>query len=196
MKTFTKSITLLSHPWDRPRFRTPLIFRFLEHEEGVFVSFPDLPSCYYQWATIKEAGENIFDDIEIYLACAGEDAESVRKRLRNRMRRRMTDARAGEVHRLAVKALRREGFQKVNPLSVVEALQKVGFEDTGWEGRNVILFHDDGEGVVLVPRANPVDDYTMVAILRAAGLTFEGFKNLLLKSGANPAVPSMVQTWS
>jgi hypothetical protein len=39
--------------------------------------------------------------------------------------------------------------------------------------------HFQGSIRVVVPRNNPVDAYTMAAIVRDAGLTIEQFKNLL-----------------
>lgn len=37
----------------------------------------------------------------------------------------------------------------------------------------------DGERLVVVPRSNPIDAYTMGGILRDAGLSIEEFKELV-----------------
>ena len=45
------------------------------------------------------------------------------------------------------------------------------------QGKHIFL--SKGELKVVVPRNNPVDAYTMAAIVRDAGLTIEQFKDLL-----------------
>jgi predicted RNase H-like HicB family nuclease len=45
---------------------------FLQHEEGVSVSCPELPGCHSQGSTIAEAHENIRAAIEEYLEVYGE----------------------------------------------------------------------------------------------------------------------------
>lgn len=37
----------------------------------------------------------------------------------------------------------------------------------------------DGKSILVIPRANPVDAYTMGGVIRDAGLTIEEFKKLL-----------------
>lgn len=37
----------------------------------------------------------------------------------------------------------------------------------------------DGERIIIIPRANPVNAYTMGGIIKDAGLTVEAFKQLL-----------------
>ena len=37
----------------------------------------------------------------------------------------------------------------------------------------------DGERIITIPRANPVNAYTMGGIIKDAGLTVEAFKKLL-----------------
>ena len=64
----------------------------------------------------------------------------------------------------------------VNHLRAVNALQKAGF--TIDRQRKHIFMSKDARKVV-VPRSNPVDAYTMAAIVRDAGLTIEEFKALL-----------------
>jgi len=41
------------------------------------------------------------------------------------------------------------------------------------------VFMSKGSFRVVIPRANPVDAYTMAAIVRDAGLTIQQFKELL-----------------
>jgi len=64
----------------------------------------------------------------------------------------------------------------VNHLRAVKALEKDGFH-IDRQGRHI--FMSKGTIRVVVPRNNPVDAYTMAAIVRDAGLTIEQFKNLL-----------------
>jgi len=64
----------------------------------------------------------------------------------------------------------------VNHLRAVKALQKAGFR-VDRQGKHVFL--SNGPLKVVVPRNNPVDAYTMAAIVRDAGLTIEEFKELL-----------------
>jgi predicted RNA binding protein YcfA (HicA-like mRNA interferase family) len=64
----------------------------------------------------------------------------------------------------------------VNHLRAVKALQKAGFR-VDRQGKHVFL--SNGSLKVVVPRNNPVDAYTMAAIVRDAGLTIEEFKELL-----------------
>ena len=58
----------------------------------------------------------------------------------------------------------------------VRAFEKAGF----WiarEGRHITM--TNGERILTIPRANPVDAFTMAGIVKDAGLTFEEFKKLL-----------------
>jgi predicted RNA binding protein YcfA (HicA-like mRNA interferase family) len=64
----------------------------------------------------------------------------------------------------------------VNHLRAVKALQKAGFQI---DRQSKHIFLSRGAVRVVVPRNNPVDAYTMAAIVRDAGLTIEEFKNLL-----------------
>jgi len=64
----------------------------------------------------------------------------------------------------------------VNHKQAVRALQKAGF----WvlrEGKHIVM--TDGVRIITVPRANPINAYTMGGIIRDAGLTVEAFKELL-----------------
>jgi predicted RNA binding protein YcfA (HicA-like mRNA interferase family) len=64
----------------------------------------------------------------------------------------------------------------INHLRAVNALQKAGFH-VDRQGKHI--FMSKGPLRVVAPRNNPVDAYTMAAIVRDAGLTIEEFKNLL-----------------
>jgi predicted RNA binding protein YcfA (HicA-like mRNA interferase family) len=64
----------------------------------------------------------------------------------------------------------------VNHLRAVSALQKAGFT-IDRQGKHI--FMSKGVRKAVVPRNNPVDAYTMAAIVRDAGLTIEQFKALL-----------------
>jgi predicted RNA binding protein YcfA (HicA-like mRNA interferase family) len=62
-------------------------------------------------------------------------------------------------HRRAIRALRKAGFEVVR------------------EGKHVVL--SDGRRILTIPRANPINSYTMAGIVRDAGLTIEAFRKLL-----------------
>ena len=64
----------------------------------------------------------------------------------------------------------------INHLRAVKALEKAGF----WiarQGKHITL--TNGERIITIPRANPVDSFTMAGIVKDAGLTVEKFKKLL-----------------
>lgn len=58
----------------------------------------------------------------------------------------------------------------------VRALKKAGFEIVR-QGKHVIL--SDGKRILTIPRANPINAYTMGGIVKDAGLTDEEFRRLL-----------------
>lgn len=64
----------------------------------------------------------------------------------------------------------------VNHLDAVRALEKAGFRIVR-QGKHIIM--SDGVRIITVPRNNPVNAYTMGGIVRDAGLTVEGFRELL-----------------
>lgn len=64
----------------------------------------------------------------------------------------------------------------VNHLRAVKALEKAGFRV---DRQNKHIFMSKGSLRVVVPRNNPVDAYTMSAIVRDAGMSIEEFKQLL-----------------
>ncbi|MFQ5669293.1 MAG: type II toxin-antitoxin system HicA family toxin [Acidobacteriota bacterium] len=65
----------------------------------------------------------------------------------------------GISHRRAVRALRKAGFEVVR------------------EGEDVVM--TDGARILTIPRANPINAYTMAGIVRDAGLTEDQFLRLL-----------------
>lgn len=64
----------------------------------------------------------------------------------------------------------------VNHLDAVRALEKAGFH-IARQGKHVVV--TDGRRILTIPRANPVNAFTMAGIVRDAGLTIEEFKKLL-----------------
>jgi predicted RNA binding protein YcfA (HicA-like mRNA interferase family) len=64
----------------------------------------------------------------------------------------------------------------VNHLQAVKALERAGFEVIRQSGHIVM---SDGRRTVTIPRHNPVNAFTMFAIVRDAGLTIEQFRDLL-----------------
>jgi len=64
----------------------------------------------------------------------------------------------------------------INHLRAVKALETAGFRI---DRQSKHIFMSKGQLRVVVPRNNPVDPYTMAAIVRDAGLTIEQFKELL-----------------
>ncbi len=64
----------------------------------------------------------------------------------------------------------------VNHLRAVKALERAGFRI---DRQSKHIFMSKGGLKAVVPRNNPVDAYTMAAIVRDAGLTVDQFKELL-----------------
>ena len=60
--------------------------------------------------------------------------------------------------------------------NAVRALERVGFRVLR-QGKHVVL--SDGSRILTVPRANPINAFTMGGIVRDAGLTIEEFRRLL-----------------
>lgn len=58
----------------------------------------------------------------------------------------------------------------------VNAFQKAGFR-IAREGKHITM--TNGERIITIPRANPVDAFTMGGIVKDSGLTIEEFKKLL-----------------
>lgn len=64
----------------------------------------------------------------------------------------------------------------VNHLRAVNAFEKAGFQVVR-QGKHIIM--TNGERIITIPRANPINAYTMGGIIRDAGLTIEEFQELL-----------------
>ena len=64
----------------------------------------------------------------------------------------------------------------VNHQRAIKAFEKAGF----WiarQGKHVTM--SDGERVITIPRANPINAFTMAGIVKDAGLSIKEFKKLL-----------------
>ena len=66
---------------------------------------------------------------------------------------------AGLSHKRALRALKRAGFRVIR------------------EGKHTVM--TDGSRILTIPRANPINAYTMGGIAKDAGLTPEDFRRLL-----------------
>lgn len=64
----------------------------------------------------------------------------------------------------------------VSHQAAVRALKKAGFQ-VAREGKHIVM--SDGFRILTIPRANPVNAFTMGGIVRDAGLTVDEFKALL-----------------
>lgn len=64
----------------------------------------------------------------------------------------------------------------INHQRAVRAFQKVGFR-VAREGKHITM--TNSERIITIPRANPVDAFTMGGIVKDAGLTIDEFKKLL-----------------
>jgi predicted RNA binding protein YcfA (HicA-like mRNA interferase family) len=64
----------------------------------------------------------------------------------------------------------------VNHLDAIRALEKGGFRIVR-QGKHVVM--SDGTRILTIPRANPVNAFTMGGIVRDAGLTVDEFRKLL-----------------
>ena len=58
----------------------------------------------------------------------------------------------------------------------IGALEKAGFRVLR-QGKHVVM--TDGTRILTIPRANPINAYTMGGIVRDAGLSIEEFRKLL-----------------
>ncbi|SDB55074.1 hypothetical protein SAMN05660653_02737 [Desulfonatronum thiosulfatophilum] len=64
----------------------------------------------------------------------------------------------------------------INHQRAVNALEKHGF----WVARvRKHITMTNGERIITIPRANPIDAFTMGGIIKDTGLTVEEFKELL-----------------
>ena len=58
----------------------------------------------------------------------------------------------------------------------VKAFEKAGFQVIR-EGKHISMAKDDR--IIIIPRNNPINAFTMAGIIKDAGLTIEEFKKLL-----------------
>jgi hypothetical protein len=61
-------------------------------------------------------------------------------------------------------------------LKAILAFQKAGFQVVR-QSKHVVM--SNGLRILTIPRANPINAYTMGAAIRTAGLTIQEFKKLL-----------------
>ena len=64
----------------------------------------------------------------------------------------------------------------INHQRAVKAFQKAGFR-IARQGKHITM--TDGKRIITIPRANPVNAYTMAGIINDAGLSVDEFKKLL-----------------
>lgn len=64
----------------------------------------------------------------------------------------------------------------INHQRAVKAFEKCGFRVVRTRKHITMT---NGERILTIPRANPVDAFTMGGIIRDAGLTVDEFKNLV-----------------
>ena len=64
----------------------------------------------------------------------------------------------------------------VSHQKAIRALEKAGFRVLR-QGKHVVM--TDGTRILTIPRANPINAYTMGGIVRDAGLTVEAFRKLV-----------------
>ena len=77
----------------------------------------------------------------------------------------------------------------VNHLDAVRALQRAGFQ-IARQGKHIVM--TDGDRILTIPRANPINAFTMGGIARDAGLTVEDSDAFC----DGPANPSLQRTGS
>jgi predicted RNA binding protein YcfA (HicA-like mRNA interferase family) len=64
----------------------------------------------------------------------------------------------------------------INHLHAVRALEKAGFRIVR-QGKHIVM--SNGTRFLTIPRANPINAFTMAGIVRDAGLSLEEFRKLL-----------------
>ena len=126
-------------------------------DEGYAVWCPGLPGCCSQGDTEEEALDNIKDAIHNYL----ETIEELNKN---------EESRYVDVQSIMPK------LPGINHKRAVNAFEKIGFWITR-QGKHIIM--TNGEKVITIPRANPINSITMAIIIQGAGLSIEEFKKLL-----------------
>ena len=68
------------------------------------------------------------------------------------------------------------GLPGINHQRAIKAFEKSGFWITR-QGKHITM--TNGERIITIPSANPVNAYTMAGIVHDAGLSIKGFKRLL-----------------
>jgi predicted RNA binding protein YcfA (HicA-like mRNA interferase family) len=56
----------------------------------------------------------------------------------------------------------------------IKAVEKAGLSCSVRQGKHVTM--TNGERILIIPRANPINAFTMAGIVKDAGLTIEEFK--------------------
>jgi predicted RNA binding protein YcfA (HicA-like mRNA interferase family) len=64
----------------------------------------------------------------------------------------------------------------ISHLRAIRALEKAGFRIVR-EGKHIVM--SDGTRFLTIPRANPINAYTMAGIVKDAGITIGAFRDLL-----------------
>lgn len=64
----------------------------------------------------------------------------------------------------------------INHQRAIKAFEKVGFS-IARQGKHITM--TNGERIITIPKANPIDAFTMAGIVKDAGLSIEDFKKLL-----------------
>ena len=67
-------------------------------------------------------------------------------------------------------------LQGINHKRAIKAFEKAGFLVVR-SGKHVSM--TDGRRIITIPKANPINSFTMAGIVKDAGLTIEEFKSLL-----------------
>lgn len=66
----------------------------------------------------------------------------------------------------------------INHLKANRAFEKAGFRVLKKRGKNHTVM-TDGQKIIIIPRHNPINAFTMGSIIKDAGLTIEQFKDNL-----------------
>ena len=64
----------------------------------------------------------------------------------------------------------------INHKAAIKAFKKAGFTMLR-QSKHIAM--TNGDRIIIIPRANPINAYTMAGIVKDSGLTIEEFKKLL-----------------
>lgn len=64
----------------------------------------------------------------------------------------------------------------INHLEAIRAFEQPDFR-VSRQGKHVVM--TDGSRILVIPRANPINAYTMAGLVRDAGVTIEAFRKLV-----------------